>query len=280
MIWWSTIETHTFVYVMFVLSWLYSFVFGISIWTPAILQDLVGEIELSLLVRCVETCWRQDLLVEKHFFLPFVCESSHILGIMMASCSRSPLSDELAPNGCGNARRLWDFQHQIHYKKMPILKLGSMRSMEVVPSCFIYIHDISISISIPHPAVPTPPGRECRRAHESAAERRQRWVQPGCDANATERGPLDPGEKNPGPPRENPSSNLPSFSLLKIMEVANGMSPRLSDYRIGLISTSRITRVKVNDLKLLDDGFYGYFLLNWGVNRGTLQNPQDHWEVI
>ena len=160
MIWWSTIETHTFVYVMFVLSWLYSFVFGISIWTPAILQDLVGEIELSLLVRCVETCWRQDLLVEKHFFLPFVCESSHILGIMMASCSRSPLSDELAPNGCGNARRLWDFQHQIHYKKMhwkwlPILKLGSMRSMEVVPSCFIYIHDISISYPYLSPTQPS-----------------------------------------------------------------------------------------------------------------------------
>lgn len=160
MIWWSTIETHTFVYVMFVLSWLYSFVFGISIWTPAILQDLVGEIELSLLVRCVETCWRQDLLVEKHFFLPFVCESSHILGIMMARCSRSPLSDELAPNGCGNARRLWDFQHQIHYKKMhwkwlPILKLGSMRSMEVVPSCFIYIHDISISCPYLSPTQPS-----------------------------------------------------------------------------------------------------------------------------
>ena len=153
-----------------------------------------------------------------------------------------------------------------------------MRSMEVVSSCFIYI-----SISYPYLS-PTQPSQRHQGANADGPTRAPLNADIAESSQAAM--PTPPREvrwireRETQKPRENPSSNLPSFSLLKIMEVANGMSPRLSDYRIGLISTSRITRGKVNDLKLLDDGFYGYFLLNWGVNRGTLQNPQDHWEVI
>ena len=102
-----------------------------------------------------------------------------------------------------------------------------------------HIHIISISYPyhIPHPAIPNATGgRECGRAHESPAERRQRR-EPGCDANATERGfPVFP----------------PSFPLQ--------MDPSKT-ILLGYISTSRNMQ-GVNDLKLLDDGSYGYFFFN------------------
>ncbi len=124
--------------------------------------------------------------------------------------------------------------------------------------CFIMFHLQYISISypyhIPHPAIPNATGgRECGRAHESPAERRQRR-EPGCDANATERG----------------------FPVFPPSKTAKWIPPRLAF--LGYISTSRIMQ-GVNDLKLLDDGSYGYFF-KIGVLIEAPSNPQDHCRVV